>query len=120
MATFIFRNCLNGIFHEIPDNLLHLMGKGTLQESLKWIEDFTAGGGNIRRTIEDMLHSLKRQLLLKNGVLSQELDLGYTNQEIVLLMKNLHEAYGNLRISPIESLTLEIAIVEFYNQRSKK
>ena len=47
-------------------------------------------------------------------------DLGYTISEITQLMKLLHEAYNSMKFSPIESLPLEIAVVEFYNLRKKK
>ena len=66
-----------------------------------------------------MLHKLKRQLLLKNQVISDEKDLGYSMKELMKLMKLLHEAYSNLKVSPIESLPLEIAVVEFYNLRNR-
>ena len=64
-----------------------------------------------------MLSSLKRQLLLKNNVIADEKDLGYSLKEVMILMKLLHDAYSQLRVSPIESLPLEIAVVEFYNLR---
>ena len=99
------------------DSLLEIMQKSEIKEVLEWIEEFSANGGNIKRTIEDMLSSLKRQLLLKNNVIADEKDLGYSLKEVMILMKLLHEAYSQLRVSPIESLPLEIAVVEFYNLR---
>ena len=60
-------------------------------------------------------------LLLKNGVKIEEgSDLNLKTEQIVKLMKLLTEAYNNLKISPIESLPLEIAIVEFYSYNFKK
>jgi DNA polymerase-3 subunit gamma/tau len=102
------------------DHLLAIMNTNDLSQTLAWIEEFVATGGNIKRTMEDMLHRLKRQLLLKNDILTDEPDLGYSITEITFLMKLLHEAYNNMKISPIESLPLEIAVVEFYNLRKKK
>ena len=101
------------------ENLLEILHKSDLKESLEWIEEFSSNGGNIKRAIEDMLHKLKRQLLLKNQVISDEKDLGYSMKELMKLMKLLHEAYSNLKVSPIESLPLEIAVVEFYNLRNR-
>jgi len=99
------------------DSLLEIMQKSSIKEVLGWIEEFGTNGGNIKRAIEDMLHTLKRQLLLKNKVISDEKDLGYSLKEVMILMKLLHDAYSQLRVSPIESLPLEIAVVEFYNLR---
>lgn len=101
-------------------NLLAIMQSGDLKEALTWIEEFVENGGNIKRVMEDMLQALKRQLLLKSNVISDQTDLGYSLADITLLMKLLHEAYMNLKLSPIESLPLEIAVVEFYNLRKKK
>mgnify|MGYP000943718051 CR=1 FL=1 len=100
--------------------LLSIMQAQSLAESLQWVEEFSENGGNIKRVIEDMLQTLRKQLLLKSNVTSETTDLGYTLQEVTMLMKLLHEAYINLKISPINSLPLEIAVVEFYNHRNKK
>ncbi len=102
------------------ENLLEIMNKKPLSASIAWIEEFTNAGGNIKRHIEDMLHILKEQLLLKSAVETETQDLGYTISEITQLMKLLHEAYNSMKFSPIESLPLEIAVVEFYNLRKKK
>lgn len=101
------------------DHLLKIMNTTDLQGALSWVEEFTQNGGNIKLTLEDMLLKLKNQLLLKTKVDEGEEDLGYSLSEITTLMKLLHEAYNAIRISPIESLPLEIALVEFYNGRKK-
>ncbi len=102
------------------ENLLEIMNKEPLTASIAWIEEFNKEGGNIKRHIEDMLQLLKEQLLLKSGVVTDTPDLGYSISEITQLMKFLHEAYNSMKFSPIESLPLEIAVVEFYNLRKKK
>ncbi len=100
-------------------NMLAIMQSGDLKDTLQWIEDFIENGGNIKRAMEDMLQTLKKQLLLKSKVVTDQPDLGYSLSDITLLMKLLHEAYTNLRFSPVESLPLEIAVVEFYNLRKQ-
>lgn len=102
------------------ENLLEIMNKEPLTASISWIEDFSKEGGNIKRHLEDMLQLLKEQLLLKSGVATDTPDIGYSITEITQLMKLLHEAYNSMKFSPIESLPLEIAVVEFYNLRKKK
>jgi len=60
------------------------------------------------------LHS---QLLIKNDVIENEnKKITLTLIEISLLMKLLIEAYQNLRNTPIDSLPVEIALIEFYNK----
>lgn len=100
-------------------SLLTLIKSKPLNESLSWVEEFSSSGGNIKRTIEDMLKILQQQLLLKSGIAVETEDIGFTVTEIAKLMKLLHEAYKNLKITPIERLPLEIAIVEFYNLKKQ-
>lgn len=101
------------------DNLLQIMKTQELKEALIWIDEFAANGGSIKNILEDMLELLRKQLLLKSKVPVEIEDLGFTLSEISMLMKLLTEAYGNLRISPLPSIPLEIAVVEFYNQKKK-
>lgn len=97
--------------------LLELMQKGTLAESMSWIEEFVNSGGSIKRAIEDMLESLRLQLIAKSTKTEEGQGLTLTLREISQLIKLFHEAYNQLRVTPIESLPLEIAVVEFYNNR---
>lgn len=104
-----------GIFRE--DLLLTLQNKA-LKDSLLWVDQFSQSGGNTKNLIEQILSDLRFLLLAKNDIKTEEVvESNFKIDEIVKLMKLLTEAYNNLRISPIESLPLEIAIVEFYNQR---
>ncbi len=96
-------------------SLLTLMKTGSLAEALQWVESFASSGGNIKLILEDLLRTLQQQLLLKSGVETETEDLGFDIAEITKLMKLFHEAYKNHKISPIETLPLEIAVVEFYN-----
>lgn len=104
----------------LRDNFFETLQNKDLKASLSWIEGFNQSGGNIKHLIELLLDDLRLALLSKNGVKTDELaDFSFETDEIVLLMKLLTEAYNNLRISPIESLPLEIAVVEFYNSKNK-
>lgn len=101
------------------DNLLAVIKEKDLKEALTWIDEFTMQGGNIKNLLEDLLGRLRVQLMVKNGVQSEldTQDMGFTMKEISILLKSFTEAYGNLRISPIQSIPLEIAVTEFYNLR---
>ena len=99
-------------------NFLEIISKNQLKEALLWVNEFTQNGGSIRFLLEETLERLRTALLAKSGVqMEDELDTSLTIKEIAVLMKLFNEAYGTLRISPIESIPLEIAIVEFYNNK---
>lgn len=104
------------------EGLLDVMQNKSIKETLTWVNEFNTVGGNTKYLLETLLEELRLQLLLKSGVTTDEevSNLQFSIVEISQLMKLLQEAYNNLRISPIESLPLEIALVEFYNIRSKK
>jgi len=93
--------------------------KDTLGKSMQWIESYKAQGGDIKRCIEDMLHALHTVLLSQTEVGTKtSLDYTFSLRETSLLIKFLHQAYQNLKITPIDTLVLEIAVAEFYNART--
>ena len=99
-------------------NFRSLIEQDDLKKVLSWIEQFAQEGGNFKNLIEQTLDELRLMLLAKRGLNKEnEYQTSLTTEQIVSLIKLLMEAYQNLRISPIESLPLEIAIVEFYNKR---
>ena len=100
----------------LRENFLETLQAKDLKATLTWIEEFSQSGGNFKNLIEQLLEDLRIALLNKNGVKLEETDhIALDVTEVVVLMKLLSEAYNNLKISPIESLPLEIAVVEFYN-----
>ncbi|MEK7597682.1 MAG: DNA polymerase III subunit gamma/tau [Patescibacteria group bacterium] len=103
------------------NDLLKIIEKKDLKKTLSWIEDFSQNGGDFKSLIEDILNQLHSQLLIKNDVIKNEDNQTTLNlNEISLLMKLLIEAYQNLRNTPIDSLPVEIALIEFYNKVESK
>lgn len=101
-------------------NILDIIETHDAKKSLEWVEEFNAAGGDYKNLIEELLDRLRELLLAKKGVLIEsELKTSLSSSEIVLLIKLLMEAYQSLRSTPIESLPLEIALIEFYNNRKK-
>ncbi|KKP53046.1 MAG: polymerase III, subunit gamma and tau protein [Candidatus Roizmanbacteria bacterium GW2011_GWA2_33_33] len=99
------------------NDLIEIIEKKDLKKTLSWIEDFSQNGGDFKSLIEDILNQLHSQLLIKNDVIKNEDNQTTLNlNEISLLMKLLIEAYQNLRNTPIDSLPVEIALIEFYNK----
>lgn len=100
-------------------NILEIIATSDITEALAWIERFVKEGGNVRYLVESALEDLRLLLLAKHGVKTDEepLSISLTPQKISLLIKSLTEAYNLMKISPVESLPLEIAVAEFYNSK---
>ncbi|MDH7476179.1 MAG: DNA polymerase III subunit gamma/tau [Microgenomates group bacterium] len=97
-------------------NFLEIIKKEDLSSALSWINEFSQKGGSFKNLIEELLEDLRLILLAKNKVVNLDESLvDFSQKEVVVLMKLLNEAYANLKITPIESIPLEIAITEFYN-----
>lgn len=101
-------------------SLLEILVQKDWKESLLWVEQFVENGGNVRYEIESMLLSLKQQLLLKSGIDVDEADLGFSKNEIVLLMKLLHDSLDLVRVSPVPAIPLELVVADFYNKSTVK
>ncbi len=98
------------------NDLLEILDKKSIKEALVFANEFASAGGSIKHLIENTLFELRLLLLKKNGIpCDYDKDLLFTKEKIVKLMKLMTEAYNLTKTAPIESIPLEIAIVEFYN-----
>lgn len=98
-------------------DLIEVIEKKDVKKTLAWINDFSLNGGDFKNLISDVLNQLHSQLMIKNDIEKSEgKTTTLTLSEISLLMKLLIEAYQNLRNTPIDSLPVEIALIEFYNK----
>ncbi len=100
-------------------SLLQTLATNDIKGSLTWIETFVAGGGSIKNLIESSLEDLRLLLLAKNGVHTDDdaEDVALSLPDISRLIRLLSDAYSMLRTTPVESLALEIAVADFYNER---
>ena len=98
-------------------HLLALLEKHDLKKSFEYIEAYAEKGGDCKRLIETLL-DMMHELLLKKSDLTVDMKVQYqfSLSEITLLIKLLQEAYTMMQYSPIETLPLEIAIVEYMNK----
>lgn len=98
-------------------NLIEVIHSSQLPQTLAWIQRFANEGGSIKNLIETSLKDLHALLLSKHGIKpeNEPLKLDLTIAQITNLIKLLSEAHRNIAYSPIESLPLEIAVSEFYN-----
>lgn len=95
-------------------HFLKIIEKKDLSQGLQLIEDYAQKGGDFKTLIEYLLDKLHLLLLRKNQLETDlEEDYNFSLKEIAQLIKLLQEAYNNLKYSPIESLPLEIAVVEY-------
>ncbi len=100
-------------------NLLEIIENKDIKKIFSWIEEFSQSGGNIKNLFEDLLDQLRIQLLLKRGVkINNEKEINLSLKEITKLIKLLLENYQLLKSTPIDTLPLEIALSEFYNEFS--
>jgi DNA polymerase-3 subunit gamma/tau len=103
------------------NDLIEIIEKKDFKKTLAWINEFSQNGGDFKNLIEDILNKLHLQILIKNNILiSEDKKITLTLNETSLLMKLMIEAYQNLRNTPIDSLPVEIALIEFYNKVGQK
>lgn len=90
-----------------------------LDKTLAWVALFSESGGSVKYLVEDSLKELHRILLQSHNIPSEEPEIKTTlsPQRITSLMRLLQEAYINLKYAPVETIPLEIAVVEFYNKQ---
>lgn len=104
----------------LKQSLLFILQEKPLKNALQWVDEFATSGGSFKNLIEELLEELRTTLLIKNGILPEEKTVyNLSIKDISILMKLMNESYGLIRTSPIESLPLELAIVEFYNKKVK-
>ena len=103
------------------ESLLEILASRDLREALVWIKEFGELGGSVKSEIEQLLEELHALLLKKNGILGDDVPaVNLSLGEITFLIKSFNQAYSLLKNSPIELLPLEIAVVEFYNNKNSK
>lgn len=99
------------------NDLIRLLEKKDIKKTLEFIENYEKNAGNFKILIESLLDRLHLILLKKNRLETNlEEDYSFSLKEISILIKLLQEAYNSLKYSPIESLPLEIAAVEYLNK----
>ena len=96
---------------------LSVLEKGDVKTTLQWFEDFVEQGANVKPFLEDVLQQLRLALLTKSGVEGVNVPTTLTSSQLSRLIKLMSEAYLGLKSTPIESIPVEIAIVDFYNEK---
>ncbi len=123
-------NCLTPTINDVKKilglkdehgDLIRLLEKKDLKLSIEFIENYEKNGGNFKILIEYLLDKLHGVLLKKNRLETDlEEDYNFSLKEISTLIKLLQKAYNNLKYSPIETLPLEIAMVEYIENKTSE
>lgn len=100
-------------------DLLAIIDSGNVSEALTWIEESARTGTSFRILIEELLSQLHKQLLKKNKIdVTGAAEYTFSTKQVAQLIGLLHKAYNDLKVSPIQSLPLEIAVIEFMDTQS--
>lgn len=96
--------------------LMEILETGKIEAALAFVEDFDQKGGSFKALIEALLDKLHQALLARHGIAGAEASK-LTVKQISQLIKLLTESYNLLKISPIEALPLEIALVDYFAEK---
>lgn len=106
---------------DTDSQILKAIAEKDLKKTFEFIEAYDKKNGSFRALIEFMLDALHLSLLKKSGIdVELPKDYNFTYREITTLIRLLQEAYNLLKISPIESLPLEIAVSEYIDKVKEK
>lgn len=98
-------------------SFLEVLEQNDVKKTLQWLHQFQEAGGSSKLLIEDILNTLQEVLMQKSGIATDApIKSNLKIKQISQLMKLFTDAYGLLRVSPIDIIPLEIAVVEFYNE----
>lgn len=91
--------------------LIALLTKKEAKISIEKIEKYSSDGGNVSGLVDQIILNLRENLL--KSVNGEKMENNISNLEIVTLLKKLIKAKSRTQFSPVETLPLEIAIIEW-------
>ncbi|OGK17251.1 DNA polymerase III, subunit gamma and tau [Candidatus Roizmanbacteria bacterium RIFCSPHIGHO2_02_FULL_40_13b] len=98
---------------ENKEDLLHFVQEMDVKKVLIFIENYDIAGGSFKSLTEYLLEELHANLLAQNGVGEEKTKYQFNAKQTSVLIRLITESYGKLKMSPIESLPLEMAILEY-------
>lgn len=99
------------------EDLLHLIEEKKLADALRWCEKHRENGSDFKILITALLDELHKQLLIKNQIdITVKNEYNFSIKNIAKLITLLQQAYAQLKYSPISSLPLELALIDFIEQ----
>lgn len=103
---------------DISEKILKFVTNRETNEALKEIKIYCQANGSVKDLLDQMIVELRDHLLLLQLENKPTYDINFKNT--IKFIKLLFEARGNLRISPIASLPLEMAIMAYGENPIKK
>lgn len=98
--------------------LLAALCTSNAADSLNWIVKASQQGSDFKFIIEQLLDTLHTELLAKHAIEKSIPELEHMSvKQLAFLISLLQKAYSQLKITPIASLPLEIAVVEYCAQQ---
>lgn len=94
-------------------SLFDALQKKDSAAALSWMQEFTSSGGSIIHLVEGLLSDLQNHLLFLHKIPNTESTLSFNLKETIKLMRLLNDAYGLIKISPIPSIPVQVAIVDY-------
>ncbi|HLD24708.1 MAG TPA: DNA polymerase III subunit gamma/tau [Patescibacteria group bacterium] len=95
---------------KIRDLFLHHMAKRNTKEALAVVSQLVIEGRDVKSFMSDIMNDLHAKLV---AVAQGQDGSGWAKDELIDCIKRLTVAFGELRVSPIQSLPLELVVVEF-------
>ncbi len=103
-----------GGLKDLVDELLIALSQKDGKKGLEIIEVLSSNGSDFKVVIEALVDRLRAQLMLKNGIEAEGQSIEQlTIEDINELLKLSNEAYGELKLSVIPSLPLELLVVGY-------
>jgi DNA polymerase-3 subunit gamma/tau len=118
---------------KVIEHLSELILKNSLNESLVYLRELNSEGHNVSSITKDLIHYLRRVLSLYfnpelESVFREELTLEEINHlkslskivdpnRLIPFLKSLIRAYAEIRYSPFAFIPLEIALIEYFENK---
>ena len=94
------------------DNFLELLNKKDLKKSLNELSSAIKEGISVELITESVLEKLRFELLALSGIGSNEYK--FTKLELIQLIEFIIQSQENIKLSPVEELPLELAIIKWF------
>lgn len=100
------------------DVLINSIAAKDFKRALEIVDSFSKSGGSVSGLIDQLITKLRAELLNKSLEVESKIEL--SGADLILLIKKLIKAKARMAYSPIESLPLEIVIIEFSGESTFK
>lgn len=103
---------------ELTLRFLQSLAQGNTTACLQYVDDFVSTGGNAYEFVTTLLRQLRAALLGQNGVGESNANIAnlFNRKQLVTLLKLFSLAEREMKVMSIQSLPLELAIIDYSTQ----